>query len=106
MKTFILSLVLLYTSTQAQRSPLAKKFKDEGVVKDVKATHSKLYVTWAEGMLSQLFVTETGRDALKTKCHRIKSVLKKAKVDWDQVHTLLRDRAAGAIKGLEGSVAK
>ena len=76
----------------------------DAIVKEVKTTYWRLYTTWAEGMLSQLFLTETGRDPLKTKCHRIKGFLKKQEVDWANVHELLRSRAAGAIKGLKGSV--
>ena len=50
----LLSLVLLYSCVQAQRSPLAKKFKDEGVVKDVlsEAPKNQLSVDYVEEEVS------------------------------------------------------
>ena len=54
MKILII-LVLLYTCTaQAQRSPLAKKFKDEGVAKDVlsEAPKNQLLVDYVEEEVS------------------------------------------------------
>merc|ERR1712114_73999 len=50
----LLSLVLLYSCVQAQRSPLVKKFKDEGVVKDVlsEAPKNQLSVDYVEEEVS------------------------------------------------------
>merc|ERR1711862_863186 len=50
----LLSPVLLYSCVQAQRSPLAKKFKDEGVVKDVlsEAPKNQLSVDYVEEEVS------------------------------------------------------
>merc|ERR1711963_1356716 len=75
----LLSLILLYSCVQAQRSPLAKKFKDEGVVKDVlsEAPKNQLSVDYVEEEVS----VDLGNTLTVSKAQS------KPKVVYDQANT-------------------
>ena len=74
--------------------------KDDVLDKHVRDEKELLYLTYAEGLLCQLFSSDhtTDKQALKRKVHAIKTRVNKEGANWEQLVPALWHRAVGALK--------